>query len=72
MCKAQGYFVGGRRGFNMIDGKKVPNEAEQKLIEEMKAMRSTGQGLLVDAGIVASWISLRCSFRRFPKSCYVH
>ena len=30
----------------MIDGKKVPNEAEQKLIEEMKAMRSAGQSLL--------------------------
>jgi fatty acid-binding protein DegV len=30
----------------VIDGKKVPNEAEQKLIEEMKAMRSAGQSLL--------------------------
>lgn len=48
MRKAQGYFVGGRRGFgfNVVDGKKVPNEAEQKLISEMKAMRETGQSLL--------------------------
>jgi putative DNA-invertase from lambdoid prophage Rac len=46
--KAQGYFVGGRRGFgfDVIDGKKVPNEAEQKMISEMKTMRSAGQSLL--------------------------
>lgn len=31
MRKAQGYYVGGRRGFgfDVVDGKKVPNEAEQ-------------------------------------------
>jgi putative DNA-invertase from lambdoid prophage Rac len=48
MRKSQGYFVGGRRGFgfDVVDGKKVPNEAEQKLIEEMKAMRLEGQSLL--------------------------
>jgi putative DNA-invertase from lambdoid prophage Rac len=48
MRKAQGYFVGGRRGFgfNIVEGKKVPNEAEQKLIVEMKAMRLAGQSLL--------------------------
>ena len=28
------------RTYTIVDGKKVPNEAEQKLIEEMKAMRS--------------------------------
>jgi len=46
--KAQGYFVGGRRafGFDVVEGKKVPNEAEQKLIAEMRAMRSAGQSLL--------------------------
>ncbi len=45
MRKAQGCFVGGRRGFgfNVVEGKKVPNEAEQKLIEEMRVMRSAGQ-----------------------------
>jgi hypothetical protein len=48
MRKAQGYFVGGRRGFgfNIVEGKKVPNEAEQKLIVEMKAMRLARQSLL--------------------------
>ena len=48
MRKAQGYFVGGRRafGFNVVDGKKVPNESEQKLIDQMKGMRSAGQSLL--------------------------
>ena len=30
----------------VVDGKKVPNQAEQKLIAEMKAMRSAGQSLL--------------------------
>ena len=42
---SQGYFVGGRRafGFDVVDGKKVPNEAQQKLIGEMKAMRAAGQ-----------------------------
>jgi putative DNA-invertase from lambdoid prophage Rac len=48
MRKAQGYFVGGRRafGFNVLDGKKVPNETEQALIVEMKAMRDAGSSLL--------------------------
>jgi hypothetical protein len=34
MRKAQGYFVSGQRafGFDVVDGKKVPNEAEQGLI----------------------------------------
>ena len=46
--KAQGYFVGGRRafGFDVVDGKKVPNEAEQRLLAEMKAMREAGSSLL--------------------------
>jgi DNA invertase Pin-like site-specific DNA recombinase len=66
--KAQGYFVGGRRGFgfDVIDGRKVPNEAEQKLIEEMKAMRLAGQSLLSinrwlndDRGVKLSYSSLR-------------
>jgi len=48
MRKAQGYFVGGRRafGFDVVDGKKVPNEAEQRLITEMKAMRDAGASFL--------------------------
>ena len=46
--KAQGYFVGGRRafGFDVVEGIKVPNEAEQGLIAEMKAMREAGSSLL--------------------------
>ncbi len=45
--KSQGYFVGGRRGFgfDVVDGKKVPNEAEQSLIVEMKVMRAKGSSL---------------------------
>lgn len=47
MRKAQGYFVGGRRGFgfDVVGGKKVPNEVEQKLIEQMRVMRSAGRSL---------------------------
>jgi DNA invertase Pin-like site-specific DNA recombinase len=46
--KSQGYFVGGRRafGFDVVEGKKVPNEAEQALIAEMKTMREAGSSLL--------------------------
>jgi len=48
MRKAQGYFVGGRRafGFDVVDGRKVPNGTEQALIAEMKAMREAGSSLL--------------------------
>jgi len=68
MRKAQGYFVGGRRafGFDVVDGKKVPNEAEQELIAEMKAMRSAGQSLLSihrwlkeEQGVKLAYSSLR-------------
>jgi DNA invertase Pin-like site-specific DNA recombinase len=68
MRKAQGYFVGGRRGFgfNVVDGKKVPNEIEQKLIEQMKVMRSAGQSLLSihrwlndEKGVKLAYSSLR-------------
>ena len=48
MRKAQGYFVGDRRGFglNVVDGHKVPNGTEQELITEMKTMREAGSSLL--------------------------
>jgi len=48
MRKAQGYFVGGRRGFgfDVIDGKKVPNEAEQLLIRQMQEMGMAGHSLV--------------------------
>jgi DNA invertase Pin-like site-specific DNA recombinase len=68
MRKAQGYFVGGRRafGFNVVDGKKVPNKAEQRLIKEMRAMRESGSSLLAihrwlnnDRGVKLAYSSLR-------------
>ncbi len=48
MRKSQGYFVGGRRGFgfNVVDGKKVPNRKEQKLIQEMKKKKANGESML--------------------------
>jgi DNA invertase Pin-like site-specific DNA recombinase len=44
MRKAQGYFVGGRRafGYDVVDGVKVPNKSEQKLIAEMRKMKEAG------------------------------
>jgi len=48
MRKSQGYFVGGRRGFgfNVVEGKKVPNRKEQKLIQEMKKKKANGESML--------------------------
>ncbi len=48
MRKSQGYFVGGRRGFgfNVVDGKKVTNRKEQKLIQEMKKKKANGESML--------------------------
>ena len=48
MRKSQGYFVGGRRGFgfNVVNGKKVPNKKEQRLIQEMKNKKANGESLL--------------------------
>ena len=45
MRKAQGYLVGGRRGFgfNVVDGVKIKNEREQELIAVMKAKRVAGE-----------------------------
>jgi putative DNA-invertase from lambdoid prophage Rac len=47
MRKAQGYFVGGRRGFgfDVVDGKKVANPREQELIAVIKAKRESGESL---------------------------
>jgi len=68
MRKAQGYFVGGRRafGFDVVDGMKVPNKAEQALIAEMKAMREAGFSLLAiyrwltgEMGIKVAYSTLR-------------
>ncbi len=45
--KAQGYFVGGRRGFgfDVVAGRKVANAHEQRLIDQMQEMRKAGQSL---------------------------
>lgn len=68
MRKAQGYYVGGRRGFgfNVIDGKKVPNDAEQVLLEQMKAMKEAGASLRSihkwlneDQGVKLAYSSMR-------------
>jgi len=52
MRKSQGYFVGGRRGFgfNVKNGKKVPNIKEQKLIVEMKKKKANGESMLAING----------------------
>jgi DNA invertase Pin-like site-specific DNA recombinase len=68
MRKAQGYFVGGRRGFgfNVVEGKKVPNRKEQKLIQEMKKKKANGESMLAihrwlngDMGIKLNYTSTR-------------
>ena len=73
MRKAQGYFVGGRRafGFDVLDGKKVPNEAEQALIAQMKAMRQAGSSLLAvhrwltqEQGVKLAYSSLRLAVKQ--------
>lgn len=48
MRKSQGFYVGGRRGFgfNIKNGKKVPNIKEQKLIVEMKNKKAKGESML--------------------------
>jgi DNA invertase Pin-like site-specific DNA recombinase len=68
MRKSQGYFVGGRRGFgfNVVEGKKVPNRKEQKLIQEMKKKKANGESMLAihkwlngEKGIKLNYSSLR-------------
>jgi putative DNA-invertase from lambdoid prophage Rac len=56
MRRAQGYFVGGRRGFgfDVVDGRKVQNRTEQELIAEMKTMREAGSSLLA----IHRWLTL--------------
>ena len=68
MRKAQGYFVGGRRGFgfDVVDGKKVANTREQELIAVMKAKRKAGESLVSihrwlneEQGVKLAYSSLR-------------
>jgi DNA invertase Pin-like site-specific DNA recombinase len=67
--KADGFYVGGRRGFgfDVIDGRKVPNVEEQKLLKQMRKMRARGETLkaihlwLTKAkGRPLAYSSLRC------------
>lgn len=73
MRRAQGYFVGGRRafGFNIVEGKKVPNNAEQKLIGQMQEMKKAGQSLLAihrwlneQQGVKLAYSSLRVAITK--------
>ena len=68
MRKSQGFYVGGRRGFgfNVKDGKKVPNNKEQRLIAEMKKKKANGESMLAihkwlnsDMGVKLNYSSLR-------------
>jgi hypothetical protein len=68
MRKAQGYFVGGRRafGYDVVDGLKVPNKPEQKLIAEMRKMKEAGSSLLAihrwltaEKGVKLAYSSMR-------------
>ena len=68
MRKSQGFYVGGRRGFgfNVKDGKKVPNLKEQKIINEMKEKKANGESMLSihrwltsDMGVKLNYSSMR-------------
>lgn len=76
MRKIQGYFVGGRRafGYDVVDGVKVPNVAEQELIEEMKKMKEADSSLLaihrwltVDKGVKLAYSTMRIATLKKPK-----
>lgn len=43
--KDEGFYIGGRRGFgfNVVDGLKVPNLEEQRLLKQMKRMKEKGR-----------------------------
>lgn len=45
--KDEGFYIGGRRGFgfDVVDGIKVPNVEEQKLLKQMKKMKEKGKTL---------------------------
>jgi DNA invertase Pin-like site-specific DNA recombinase len=43
--KDEGFYIGGRRGFgfDVVEGIKVPNVEEQKLLNQMKQMKEKGK-----------------------------
>ena len=66
--KDEGFYIGGRRGFgfNVVEGVKVPNVEEQKLLNQMKRMKEKGktlkeihQWLNVTKGIKLAYSSMR-------------
>lgn len=68
MRKAQGFYVGGRRGFgyDVVEGRKVPNGTEQALLSQMKSMKAAGASLRSihkwlndDQGVKLAYSSLR-------------
>jgi DNA invertase Pin-like site-specific DNA recombinase len=70
--KSQGYFVGGRRafGYDVVDGRKVPNEYEQGLISVMRERLEAGESLLgihrwlnVEQGVTLAYSSMRSALK---------
>lgn len=71
--KSEGYFVGGRCGFgfDVVDGKLVLNEAEQKIIKKMRKMIANGKSLTEvhrwlnnDQGISLAYSSMRVALMK--------
>ena len=69
MRKSQGFYVGGRRGFgfNVKDGKKVPNNKEQKLINEMKEKKANGESMLAIHGWLNNNIGVSLNYSSLRK-----
>lgn len=66
--KDEAFYIGGRRefGFNVVDGIKITNLEEQKLLKKMKKMRDKGKTLKeihkwlnVTKGIKLAYSSMR-------------
>jgi putative DNA-invertase from lambdoid prophage Rac len=72
MRKSQGYFVGGRRGFgfNVVEGKKVPNRKEQKLIQEMKNKKANGESMLAIHRWLNSEMGVKLNYTSTRKLIY--
>jgi putative DNA-invertase from lambdoid prophage Rac len=71
--KDEGFYVGGRRGFgfNVVEGIKVPNVEEQKLLNQMKRMKEKGkklkdihQWLTLKKGVKLAYSSMRYALTR--------
>ncbi len=62
--KAQGKFVGGRRafGYQIVDGRKQEREDEQRIISEMRLLRSSGNSYRS----IASWLASNADVQMTP------